>query len=221
MFVKTDDQANIITYPYSLDQFRAENTNRSLPKFLNNRFLATENVYPVYPAEKPEYNEITQNIRQDIGNPYLDTDGVWRYGWIITDKSAEQIQQEFEQRKTEFKAEVNQARDAAIYKNRDIVVNETTSIPVDIRKDHPDIQNISGLVQSASLKIANSDTTPFEFRGSDDVTYTLTAQEIIILGTTVADIYSSMYKRAWELKDQIKSLTTVDEINSIVIDFEN
>lgn len=221
MFVKTDQENNIITYPYNLDMYRAENRNVSLPKYLNNRFLATQNVYPVYEATKPEYDEINQNIRKDLENPYLDTDGVWRYGWIITDKSAEQIQQEFEQRKTEFKTEVNQARDAAIYKNRDIAVNETTSIPVDIRKDHPDIQNISGLVQSASLKIANNDTTPFEFRGSDDETYTLTAQEIIVLGTTVADIYSSMYKRAWEYKDQLKNLTTIEEINLIVVDFEN
>lgn len=220
MFIKTDDQNNIITYPYSLDQFREENRNRSLPKFLNNRFLATQNVYPVYASEKPVYDEINENIRLDIENPYLDTDGEWRYSWIVTAKPPDQIQQEFEKRKSDFNSEINAARDDAIYSTKMIPVNTSTTVPVDIRKDQPDIQNISGLVQAATVQTLNNDDTVIEFRGADDTVYELTPQETIIMGTSVLKESSRIYKKSWEYKEQLKTVTTVEEINAIVLNFD-
>ena len=92
MFIRTDKDHNIITYPYSLEQFRLDHKNMSLPQFLNNRFLAAHDVYPVYAATEPEIVNLTQFALRDIDNPYRDVDGEWRYGWIVRDKTAEQIQ---------------------------------------------------------------------------------------------------------------------------------
>lgn len=103
MFIKTDNQNNIVAYPYSLDQFRAENTNRSLPKFLNNRFLATQNVYPVYPAEKPEYDEITQFLARE-NTPHR-VEGEWKIAWIIKNKTQEEINQYEDRISTEVRKE--------------------------------------------------------------------------------------------------------------------
>ena len=217
MFIKTDDQNNIVTYPYSLDQFRAENTNRSLPRFLNNRFLATKNVYPVYSANKPEYDEINQNIRPDINNPYLDTDGVWKYGWTVTEKTSEQKSAELEKAKIDFKNKVNKIRDDAIYQVQMVNVNENTVVPVDLRKDHPDIQNISGLTLESTVRINENNLTPFYFRGADDNIYELSPQEMLILGKTISSNYSEIYAKSWALKDQIKNMTTIEEINTVEI----
>ena len=105
MFIKTDDQNNIATYPYSIDQYRAENKNKSLPKFLNNRYLATEYVFPVYASDRPEYNEPTQAIRADIENPYLDEDSEWKYYWVIVEKTEEQIARDTEAKATEVRTQ--------------------------------------------------------------------------------------------------------------------
>ena len=110
MFIKTDNENNIVTYPYSHDKYRAENKNKSLPKVLNNDYLAAENVFPVYPTEKPEFNEATQQAIADANNPYRDEDGLWRYGWNVLDKSEEVIEHD-----TLIKAmQVRKERDALL-----------------------------------------------------------------------------------------------------------
>lgn len=92
MFIKTDGQNNIVAYYYSLDNYRAENRNKSLPKFISTEYLATEHVFPVYSTEKPDYSEATQSAIADSNNPYLDEDGFWKYGWTIIDKTEDAIE---------------------------------------------------------------------------------------------------------------------------------
>ena len=112
MFIKTDNENNIVTYPYSHDKYRAENKNKSLPKVLNNDYLAAENVFPVYPTSKPEFNEETQQAIADANNPYRDEDGLWRYGWNVLDKSEEVIEHD-----TSIKA-------MQVRKERDVLLTE-------------------------------------------------------------------------------------------------
>lgn len=219
MFIRTDENHNIITYPYSLEQFRADHRNISFPSALSNRLLASYNVYPVYAAPEPEYNTITQFLRKDFDNPFRDDQGEWKIGWIVVDKTSEQMADDLKKRRQEFREEINAARDAAIYKVNNVAVNETTTVPVDIRKDHPDIQNISGLAQAATLQLINNDPATIDFRGADDLIYTLTPQEVIILGKTIASNYSAHYRTSWNYKDQLAQATSIEEINSIVLDF--
>lgn len=219
MFIKTDSENNIISYPYSLEQFRSENRNRSLPKFLNNRFLATQYVFPVYAEPEPEYNQILQNIRKDIENPYLDENGEWKYGWIITDKTTEQLEKEFNEYKKQFNEKINEKRDEAIYQPIEVHVSAEKMVPVDIRKDKPDIQNISGLTQNATLQLMTNDNTPVYFRGADDNVYPLSPTEVLTLGKTVAQHYSGIYAKAWAFKDQLANATSIAEVNQINLEF--
>ena len=204
MFVKTDNQNNIITYPYNLDMYRAENRNVSLPKYLNNRFLATQNVYPVYEATKPEYDEINQNIRKDLENPYLDTDGVWRYGWIITDKSAEQIQQEFEIRTKKLKEQINQERDRRIALG--FKWNENT-----FQSDKESYDNIMGAGASATAAVlmgtdpdnvywADPDT-PFTWLSMENKFVQMTPKDLIEFGQTAMNHKSKHIFAARTLKN--------------------
>jgi hypothetical protein len=220
MFIKTDAEGNILEYPYSLEQFRRDNRNTSFPRDLTDALLATYNVFPVYVDETPAYNKETQFAQKDIDNPYKNSNGQWVYGWIIQDKSAEQIQKDLEDYRLKVKELIDQARDAEIYKTLFVQINETTTIPVDLRKDRPDIQNISGVTLQATLRTINGDTDLTNFRGADNITYSLTPQETILLGKTVADHYSETYRKAWDYKDLIDSLETIEEIdNMVVIDF--
>jgi len=216
MFVKTDKANQIIQYPYTLDMFRAEKTNTSLPQALSNRFLAKYNVYPVYDAAKPDYDTINQYVVK-VDQPHFDD--TWKIGWEIKDKSAEQIAQELENYRIEFSKKIDAARNNAIYQTLEVAVNETTNIPVDIREDKPDIQNIAGLTQTATLSIINNDNTKIDFRGADNITYSLTPSEIVILGKAVSQKYSNMYAQSWVFKDALQSAVSIEEINAIEIAF--
>lgn len=103
MFVKTDENNNIVQYPYTLDMFRAAHKNTSLPKFLNNRFLASRNVYPVREAAKPEYTEATQYLQRE-GQPTYANE-TWTVGWIVKDKTPEQIEADTNRKAVEIRTE--------------------------------------------------------------------------------------------------------------------
>lgn len=103
MFVKTDENNNIEQYPYTLNMFRTEHRNTSLPKFLNNGFLERRNVYPVKEAVKPDYNEVTQYLQKAIQPIY--ENGVWILNWIIENKSLEQIANDTNIKSAEVRAE--------------------------------------------------------------------------------------------------------------------
>lgn len=219
MFIRTDENNNIITYPYSLEQFRADYKNVSFPQTLSNRLLAAYNVYPVLVDAVPEVPSPYQFAVLDVENPHRTQDGEWRLSWYIADKSAEQIAYDLEKAKTQKHADVNAARDHAIFQTLMVAVSDSTTVPVDLRQNTPDIQNISGLTQSATLQKLNDDTTPIEFRGADNVVYTLTPDEMIVLGKAVASKYSQCYKTSWTYKDQIAAATNIEQVNDIIIQF--
>jgi hypothetical protein len=218
MFVKTDFNNNIVTYPYNLDRFVEDNKNTSLPKYLNNRFLATRNVYPVYSTNIPEHDNITQ-FAIAANTPYNTEETSWLLDWIIVDKSPERIQQEFEEYKIKFRKEINQARDTAIFQVLYVKVNETTIVPVDLRIDTADMQNIVNVTQIATIQHMLSETSLIDFRGYDNVIYKLTPAEAIELGKTVAQTKSAAYAKSWEYKDYLSTTTTITEINNIQLIF--
>ena len=216
MFVKTDKANQIVQYPYTLDMFRAENRNTSLPQSLSNRFLAKYNVYPVYDDVKPDHDTVNQYVVKTDQPSFNET---WKIGWEIQDKSSEQIASELEEYRKEYSKKIDDARDVAIFKTVEVQVNETTIVPVDLRKDKPDIQNIAGLTQSATLNIINNDTTSMNFRGADNITYSLAPTEIVLLGKAVSSHYSVAYAQSWVFKDALEAAASIEEINAIEITF--
>jgi len=179
MFIKTDSQNNIVTYPYSLDQFRAENTNRSLPKFLNNIFLATQNVYPVYPAEKPEYNETTQFLaRKDA--PYI-ADGGWKIGWIIKNKPLEQIEKDLEIHNAELIKKIDAERDRRIAAG--FVWRGNT-----FQSDKESYNNITGAGASATAAIVTGTNPNNVYWANKDRAFTWLSMENIFVEMAPADV---------------------------------
>jgi hypothetical protein len=218
MFIKTDSNNKLVAYPYTLDMFRQEHPNTSLPKFLNNRFLAANNVYPVYASVLPEHDGVSTYLVKNTV-PYLLEDNSWAVDWLILDKSAESIQSEFQEYKAEFRKTINHERDVAIYQVVYVDINETTTVPVDVRENTHDIQNIAGVTQTGTVQTMINDTTPIAFRGSDNLTYQLTPQEAILLGKTVGQSVADAYSKSWTYKDALDETTTIAEIDNIMLDF--
>ena len=75
---------------YTIGQLRRDNPNVSFPKQIPADTLATFDVYPAVVADLPAYTERTQTVTQDATPTQVN--GVWTYGWTVSDKSAEEIQ---------------------------------------------------------------------------------------------------------------------------------
>lgn len=90
-------------YPYSIGQLRKDNPQVSFPKTPTDALLASYNVFPVARTERPVYDPITQNMTE--GTPAL-VEGVWTQVWVVTDATAEEV----EQRKAQQLESIKQQR---------------------------------------------------------------------------------------------------------------
>jgi len=77
------------TYPYSVGQLRRDNPNVSFPKQIPTEMLQSYGVEPVALEDQPSFIKRTQNLSQNAA-PYL-SDGIWKLGWTVEDKTAEEI----------------------------------------------------------------------------------------------------------------------------------
>ena len=89
-YVKTTN-GNVDTYPYNVKQLRCDNPNTSFPKRIPDDMLAEWEVYPVTVEEQPSYTERTQTLVQEAMP--TGSGSSWTVGWVVTDKTAEEIQQ--------------------------------------------------------------------------------------------------------------------------------
>ena len=88
MYVKTLNN-EIETYPYSVEQFRADNPNTSFPAEVSDDLLAEHDVYPVGYQPAPAYDPATQ--RMVVSSQPSLIDGSWVLTKSIENKTAEQI----------------------------------------------------------------------------------------------------------------------------------
>ena len=116
MFVKVDKTNQVVQYPYTLDMFRAENRNVSLPPNLGNSLLARYYIFPVITAAEPEYEKSTQYITEDTTPVFVD--GNWIVSWSVSEKSEDRI------------AIDTRVRSIAIRKERDALMAETDWVSI-------------------------------------------------------------------------------------------
>lgn len=90
MFVKLNTNKEIDQYPYSIEKFREEHNNLSLPVALSDAFLANYNVYPVYFGVEPDSFDKKTHKKVLKGAPVLIEDR-WVLEWEVVQKSDYEI----------------------------------------------------------------------------------------------------------------------------------
>ena len=98
MYIKVSGSE--ITYPYTLDNLRSENTNISFPKNLTNDVLASFHTYPVVSVSVDIDSDYEKNYVE--GTP-IQSGSVYVQNWIISSASVEEIQQRKEEKWTEIR----------------------------------------------------------------------------------------------------------------------
>jgi hypothetical protein len=81
-----------------------------------------------------------------------------------------------------------------------------------VRPDKPDIQNLTNIVQKASLRLMRNETGTITFMAADNQPYTLTPEEAIEMGESVFAQIENEYAQSWIKKAQLKALTTAQEV---------
>ena len=81
--------SQVDTYPYSVQQLKADNPNTGFPPSITEASLAEWNVYPITHLDAASFNSKTHIATQQTA-PTLN-DGRWELGWDISEKTEEQI----------------------------------------------------------------------------------------------------------------------------------
>ena len=101
MYLKIENNGDI-TYPYSLDDLKRENTTISFPKNLTEEILATFSVYQVDAVDIED--DYTKNIIE--GTP-IQSGSKYIQNWVITDATTEEINQRIEEKWYEVRIQRN------------------------------------------------------------------------------------------------------------------
>jgi hypothetical protein len=88
MYVKTSNGV-AEKYPYTIANLRSDNPNTSFPKSPSDEMMAEWGVHRVTMAEQPATDQRTQYIGPSQ-DPEL-IDGVWTIGWVVIDKTQDEI----------------------------------------------------------------------------------------------------------------------------------
>jgi hypothetical protein len=88
-YVKTDGEI-VVQFPFTVGQLKAENPYVGFPRELPADVLAQYNVFAVSFEAAPVIDDRTQS-RNPSAEPTRAVDGSWALGWVVTDKSPEEI----------------------------------------------------------------------------------------------------------------------------------
>jgi hypothetical protein len=88
-YLKADGET-VMQFPFAIGQLKTENPNMSFPRELPAELLAQYNMFTVAYEASPDIDDRTQ-IRNLADVPTRAADGSWTLGWVVTDKSSEEI----------------------------------------------------------------------------------------------------------------------------------
>lgn len=74
---------------YTIGQLRRDNPQTSFPRNIPDELLATYDVYPLVPTDRP-VTDHTKNVYEDLASF---VEGVWVQTWVVTDATPQEVEQ--------------------------------------------------------------------------------------------------------------------------------
>lgn len=125
------------------------------------------------------------------------------FQWFISDRPLEDIVKEKKQA-------IHNRRDRYIFSTKYVHLSETLTVPIDMR-DARDIQNLTNIIQKASVQKQLNNTSLMRFRDALNEVHLLSSDEILRIGEGAFEIIDSIYTESWIKKAQLYALTTAEE----------
>lgn len=89
MYVKINN-ALVEKYPYTIGDLKVDNPNTSFSSEIKNEVLSEFNVYPVQSVKPPNFNAITQTLKEE--NPqYINNE--WVQSWSVINATEKEIEE--------------------------------------------------------------------------------------------------------------------------------
>jgi hypothetical protein len=112
MFIKL---TNGVPETYTIGQLRKDNPNVSFPKDIPLETLASYNVYPLTVADRPSYNNLTEDT---VLNTPTEVNGAWIQSYSVVQKSQEDAERNIREQRNFLLSESDwtQVEDAPVDK---------------------------------------------------------------------------------------------------------
>ena len=193
-------------YQVSLDLIRLKHP---LCSFARNPYLVDLEALGyalVRPTMKPEGDVITE------GKPEL-KEGGWYRTWIARDWTEEELHAQLVQKKAELNSMVMTVRADDFEMGVAYSPSEGVEFNVQLRAE--DRINLVLLNTQARAAIAAEDETLEQFRSYENKTFELTPQQLVDMTDKALVGIKSIYRKSWELKDQIDTATKLADLPSV------
>lgn len=82
-YILTNENNDVVTFPYYDHMLRRDNPNTSFPKKMTDATRATFNMYPVIEGDRPEYDGEVHDLTHDTPTY---ANNVWSHTWTKTNK---------------------------------------------------------------------------------------------------------------------------------------
>lgn len=181
MYLRVEN-GNVLTYPYSLRQFRLENKNVSLPDPPSDAQLAELGIFKVQ-ATNPPVLTVADKLLET--NP-VEVDGVWVQSWIVSPKFAEYT-----------------TESGVLVTVQEQIDAELAKLAADAAKVAREQAKAARLSQVESIKVTTSSGKTFD---GDETSQTRMARAIIALQATGTPTVT------WVLADNTPTEATVPEL---------
>ena len=104
MYIKLDDNNEVLKFPYNPKELKRENPNTSFPARVSDSLLESYNVVKVHVNKTPNYDHETQFLVDSA--PYNEA-GNWYIDKVVENFSEIEIQQRFDQLKDAIRGDRN------------------------------------------------------------------------------------------------------------------
>jgi hypothetical protein len=144
--------------------------------------------------------------------PYLDIDDIV-YLVTVEQKTPEELNQSLESAKAKKLAMVNSLYQVKMY------CPTPATFPngiknIQLRNASEYNMFLSSVTEAMLYVINGAPSTNIIYRTEDNVTQTLTAQQMVAIGQSIKTLKTSIAQSSWNHKDAIRDLTTIESVNS-------
>jgi len=189
-------------YPVSFYQLRQKFPRISFPEQIPASLLAALGVAPVQPVELPAGDVVTEAAPELI-------DGQWFKRYNVRPFNADELAEKLEQARTRSISDLMRLRDNVLAKGFPYTVNGQL-IHIQLRPE--DRTNLLILRTLAKEAIADGTEITLKFRPYENISVSVTPQQMADLTDTALAEGEKAYQLGWELLDQINNAMSQDEL---------
>lgn len=193
------------TYPLTLRTVAQRHPNISFSSEVNVEFLRALGYEKVTLTPRPEGHYVNEL-------PPIHLNGAWTQQWEVREPTPEEYAVLLDSAKADLRRQLNTL----------IETEEAVGFPFEHQGQTYHIQvrtvdriNILSRVTMANQAKAAGLTTPMSFRPYENVSLTLSPDELINMGDQAAAAVETFYHNSWAVGDAITQATTFEELPSI------